>query len=194
MSVDHHAAAEAHLGGWQTWVTANNKTWLQAGQELRKRMVAAGYDVSLGDTWALNEVPAAVRQGAGQARRNLLDFLHGLYEGDGTVPTTKGLVFVAGFGQRTQNLSVYLANMRNWLADSAFWDEAGSYVRFWAQEVYGDIRAWGVPDAPSMTRARHLAEYLMHPLVLARAGGERTAVAEAFLRQTYLPLANAAWK
>jgi hypothetical protein len=188
-----HAAAEAHLGGWQTWVTTNNKTWIQAGQEFRRRMAIAGYDVALGDTWALNEVPAAVRQGAGQSRRNLLDFLHGLYEGDGTAPTN-GLVFVAGFGQRTQNLSVYLSNMRGWLADSGFWTEADAYVRFWAQEVYGDVRSWGVPDAPGMTRAQHLAAYLMHPLTLARAGGERTASAEAFLRRTYLPLANAAWK
>ena len=151
-----HAAAEAHLGGWQAWVTANNKSWIQAGQEFRKRMAVAGYDVSLGDMWALNEVPAAVRQGTGQARRNLLDFLHGLYVGDGTPPATKGLVFIAGFGQRTQNLSVYLTNMKGWLADSAFWTEADGYVRFWAQEVYGDVRAWGVPDAPGMTRAEHL--------------------------------------
>lgn len=189
-----HAAAEAHLGGWQAWVTANNKSWIQAGQEFRKRMAVAGYDVSLGDMWALNEVPAAVRQGTGQARRNLLDFLNGLYVGDGTTPATKGLVFIAGFGQRTQNLSVYLTNMKGWLADSAFWTEAEGYVRFWAQEVYGDVRAWGVPDAPGMTRAEHLAAYLMHPLTLARAGGDRTAAAEAFLRTTYVPLANAAWK
>ena len=49
-------------------------------------------------------------------------------------------------------------------------------------------------DAPRMTKARHLIEYVMHPLGLARAGGERTAVAEAFLRRAYVPLANAAWK
>ena len=188
-----HAAAEANLTAWQAWVNTNAKTWVQAGQEFRRRMVTAGYDVSLGDTWALNEVPSSVRVGSGQARRNLLDFLRGLYEGDGAEPT-KGLVFVVGFGQRTQNLSVYLTNMRAWLGDSSFWDEAGGYVRFWAQEAYGDVRAWGVPDAPRMTRAQHLAAYLMHPLTLARAGGERTAAAEAFLRRTYLPLANAAWK
>ena len=189
-----HAAAEAQLGAWQTWVITNGKTWVQAGQEFRNRMATAGYDVSLGDTWALNEVPAAVRQGAGQSRRNLLDFLRGLYAGDGTLTATKGLVFIAGFGQRTQNLSTYLANLRGWLADAAFWTEAGVYVRFWAQEVYGDIRAWGVPDAPRMTRGEHLTAYLMHPLTLARAGGERTAAAETFLRATYVPLANAAWK
>ena len=180
-----HAMAEAHLTSWQNWVTTNNKTWVDAGKEFRRRMVVTGYDVSLGDTWAMNEVPSSVRQNAGQSRRNLLDFLKGLYEGDGSAAPTKGLVFVVGLGQRTQNLSVYLGNMRGWLSDSAFWSTADAYVRFWAQEVYGDVRAWGVADAPRMTRSRHLIEYVMHPLNLARAGGEQTAVAEAFLRRTY---------
>ena len=189
-----HAMAEAHLTAWQSWVTRNGNTWLEAGKEFRKRMAAAGYDVALGDLWALNEVPSAVRQGVGQSRRNLLDFLRGLHEGDGSSAETAGLVFVVGLGQRTQNLSVYLTNLRNWLADSGFWEEAGPRVRFWAQEVYGDIRAWGVPRAPEMTRARNLSNYLLHVLELARAGGERSAAAESFLRRTYVPLANAAWR
>ena len=84
--------------------------------------------------------------------------------------------------------------MRGWLADAGFWTEADAAVRFWAQEVYGDIRAWGVTDASRMTRTRHLIDYVMHPLLLARAGGERTSAAEAFLRRTFLPLGNAAWK
>jgi hypothetical protein len=189
-----HAMAEAHLTAWQTWVTTNRRTWLDAGKEFRRRMVTAGYDVALGDLWAMNEVPSSVRQNAGQSRRNLLDFLHGLYEGDASTGTAKGLVFVVGLGQRTQNLSVYLGNMRGWLSDAPFWTEADAYVRFWAQETYGDVRAWGVPSAPRMTKARHLVEYLMHPLNLARAGGERTTAAEAFFRRAYLPLANAAWK
>ena len=189
-----HAMAEAHLGGWQAWVTANNKTWEEAGRLLRQRMVTQGYDVTQGDIWAMNEVPAAVRQNAGAARRNLLDFLKGLYGGDGSAPPTPGLVFVAGFGQRTQNLSTYLANMRGWLSDSSFWTEADGYVRFWGQEVYGDVRAWAVPGTPRMTRAQHLIDYVMHPDALARAGGGQTAAAEAFLRRTYAPVANAAWK
>ena len=189
-----HAMAEAHLTAWQTWVTTNNRTWTEAGREFRRRMATAGYDVSLGDLWAMNEVPSQVRQNAGQARRNLLDFLGALYEGDGSAAPTKGLVFVVGVGQRTQNLSVYLANLRGWLADSSFWTAADASVRFWAQEVYGDVRAWGVAGAPRLTKARHLIEYVMHPLGLARAGGVRTAVAESFLRRSYVPLANAAWK
>jgi hypothetical protein len=185
--------AEANLSGWQTWVIANGKTWVQAGQEFRRRMAAAGYDVTLGDLWAMNEVPSSVRQNAGQSRRNLLDFLKGLYEGDGSA-STKGLVFVTGFSQRTQVLSVYLNNMRNWLADNAFWTEAGGYSRFWAQEVYGDVRSWGVPGEPLMTRARHQIEYLLHPLVLAEAGGESSAAARALLREQYVSLASAAWR
>ena len=189
-----HAMAEAHLASWQSWVIANGKTWVDAGKEFRKRMTATGYDVSLGDLWAMNEVPSAVRQNAGQSRKNLLDFLEGLYEGDGSAAPTQGLVFIVGLGQRTQVLSVYHATMRGWLSDSAFWSTADAYVRFWAQEVYGDVRAWGVADAQRMTRTRLLIEYVMHPLELARAGGWRTAAAEAFLRRTYVPLANAAWK
>ena len=60
-----HAMAEAHLTGWQAWVMANNKTWIEPGREFRRRMVTAGYDVSQGDLWALNEVPSSVRQNAG---------------------------------------------------------------------------------------------------------------------------------
>jgi hypothetical protein len=189
-----HAMAEAHLTAWQNWVIANNKTWIEAGRLFRERMAAAGYDLSLGDTWALNEVPSSVRQNLGQSRRNLLDFLKGLYEADGGDSSTKGLVFVVGFGQRTQNLSVYLANMQGWLSDSGFWSEAGSYVRFWAQEVYGDVRAWGVPETPRMTRTEYLLDYVMHPLALAQAGGDSSAAAADFFSRTYVPLANAAWQ
>jgi hypothetical protein len=189
-----HAMAEAHLTGWQAWVIANNKTWVEAGREFRRRMAAAGYDVSQGDLWAMNEVPASVRQNAGSARRNLLDFLKGLDEGDGSTAPTKGLVFIVGFGQRTQNLSVYLGNLRSWLSDSGFWAEADGYVRFWAQEVYGDVRAWAVPDTPRMTRANHVIDYVMHPHALAVAGGDRTSAAASFLARAYVPVANAAWR
>jgi hypothetical protein len=188
-----HAMAEANLSGWQAWVIANGKTWVEAGREFRRRMATAGYDVALGDLWAMNEVPSSVRQNAGQSRRNLLDFLKGLSEGDGTQPT-KGLVFATGLGQRTQNLSVYLNNMRGWLADGPFWSEVAGYVRFWTQEVYGDVRAWGVPREPLMNRARHQIDYLLHPLFLAEAGGESSAAAAAFLRGGYVSLANAAWR
>jgi hypothetical protein len=188
-----HALAEAHLGAWQTWVNNGNGTWIEAGRLFRTHMAEAGFDVSLGDGWALNEVPSSVRQNAGQSRRNLLDFLKGLYEGDGTAPA-KGVVFVIGVGQRTEPLNVYHATMKGWLADTAFWTEVDTYVRFWAQEVYADVKYWGVPGSPRMERTRHLIAYVMHPLALARAGDDSSAAAEAFFRRAYLPLENAAWR
>ena len=44
----------------------NNSTWFDAGVEARQRMAAAGFDVSKGDTWAVNEFPSSVRVGHGQ--------------------------------------------------------------------------------------------------------------------------------
>ena len=38
-------------------------------------MAATGYDVAAGDTWALNELSSAVRQGTGNARANMRAFL-----------------------------------------------------------------------------------------------------------------------
>src|SRR4029077_17318502 len=44
-----HTLAEINWAGWQTWVAQNNATWFEAGVEARRRMAAAGYDVSKGD-------------------------------------------------------------------------------------------------------------------------------------------------
>ena len=59
-----HALAEINMSAWATWVADNGGTWYSAGVEARRRMAAAGYDVSLGDTWAVNEFSSAVRQGS----------------------------------------------------------------------------------------------------------------------------------
>ena len=44
----------------------------------------AGYDTSLGDLWAINELPSGVRSGAGaaQLRQDVRDFVHGLRTGE----------------------------------------------------------------------------------------------------------------
>ena len=81
-------------------------------------MAAAGFDVSAGDTWALNELSSAVRKGTAAARRNALDFLHGL-AADGT----KGIVFAAGVGQSTPDPSQYKVNLQDWLQDGGFWTD-----------------------------------------------------------------------
>ena len=81
-------------------------------------MAGAGFDISTGDGWALNELSSAVRGGTGAARRNALDFLHGLAS-DGT----KGVVFIAGIGQSTPDLTQYKVTLQDWLQDGAFWTE-----------------------------------------------------------------------
>jgi hypothetical protein len=75
-----------------------------------------------------------------------------------------------------------------------FWSSIAGAVRFWAQEVYGDIRNWAVPGASRNDRTRHLAEYLMHGAELAAAHDDAvTEPAHELMERTYVPLANAAW-
>ena len=187
-----HALAEIHFTTWSRWVTSTGSSWHTAGVTARQRMAEAGYDVSRGDSWALNELTSAVRRGDGNARTNVREFLRGLYEGDGTRPT-KGAALVIGFGQRTGDVSVYQNTLQSWLADSAFWTEMATYVSDWSQEVYGDIRAHAVPGSPTTLRREYLNDYLQHKLVLAGAGPPEIEPARAFLREAYSPLANGAW-
>ena len=136
-----HALAEINVTGWTAWVATTGKSWYEAGVEARRRMAAAGYDVAAGDTWALNELSSAVRQGIGDARANMRAFLKGLYDGDGVLPSARGAVFVAGIGQATGDLSVYQARLQDWYEDAEFWTDLSRYASDWSQEVYGDVRA-----------------------------------------------------
>ena len=131
-------------------------------------MAATGYDVSAGDTWALNELSSAVRQGTGNARANMRAFLNGLYDGDGTLPPARGTVFIAGIGQATTDLSLYQARLQDWYEDSAFWSDLGRFASDWSQEVYGDIRHYAVPGATREARRDLLNEYLQHQSVARR--------------------------
>ena len=151
-------------------------------------MAAAGFDAAAGDTWAMNELSSAVRTGAGNARRNALDFLHGLAS-DGT----KGVVFAAGVGQGGTNLTPYKVNLQDWLQDGGFWSEAAAYVSDFAQENYGDIRTYAVGGSTPAQRRDAMAQYLGHELALANAGPGATASARALLNTTYVSFGNAAW-
>ena len=91
---------EVKLNLWASYAAANG--WYAAGVEVRREMTAAGYNTSLGDTWAVNEVGepsntamgVAVVKNTGTARQDLRDFVRGLYTGvDGT--PDPGLVFAA---------------------------------------------------------------------------------------------------
>jgi IPT/TIG domain len=190
-----HALAEINMSAWSGWIAdAPGRTWYQAGVAARGRMAAAGYDVSLGDTFAVNEFSSAVRQGSGTARADARNFVHGLFDGDGTLPTSRGTVFIVGLGQGTTFLSTYKTNLENWLQDSDFWTDMSAYVSDWSQEVYGDFRNYGVPGSTLPTRRDYLNDYLEHEIVLAGVGPDTIATARTYLQQAYSPLANGAWQ
>jgi hypothetical protein len=188
-----HAVAEISYRGWGNWVADNNSTWYAAGVEARRRMGAQGFDVSAGDTWAVNESSSAVRTGTDAARQNLRDLVRGLYTGSGGTPV-KGAVFVVGVGQTAVDLSTYKGTLQQWYADNAFWNDMTSYVSDWSQELYGDIRRYAVPGAPPDLRRDELNAWLQHALSLANAGPPEVGPARSFLQATYSPLANAAWR
>ena len=189
-----HALAEIHVAGWTTWLANNpGKSWYDAGVEARRRMAAAGYDVSLGDGWALNELSSAVRVGNGNARANMRSFVRGLYEGDGTLPRVRGAVFITGMNQGTGELSVYQARVQDWYEDAGFWEDMSAYVSDWSQELYGDVRSYAVPGAALDARRDSLDDYLQHQVTLARVAPSSASAAATFLQSASSPLANAAW-
>lgn len=182
-----HPMGEIHYATWSksVGVDPETPTYYDAGVKAGRVFAAAGYQ-----TWALNEFGSAVRQGQPNERAHAAQFVVGLRDGSGV----GGLVFVTGVGQLTSPLDVYRGNLQNWLLDSLFWSSLSDAVRFWAQEVYGDVRAWAVPGASRNERTRHLADYLMHGENLAESLGDAAAPARALLRRTYVPLGNLAWR
>ena len=51
-----HAMPELKLSDWTAYVAQNGNDWYAAGVHVRDLMVTAGFDVSKGDIWAINEV------------------------------------------------------------------------------------------------------------------------------------------
>jgi hypothetical protein len=196
-----HAMTEVRLAPWTNWVQTNGKTWFEAGVEFRRRMVTAGYDVGQGDTWAINEVGAPsgtvmgvdVLTNSGTARADFRDFLRGLYTGAPGMPPAPGTVFVANPTQITTDLAQHRERLQAWYGDAPFWEDMSRYVRFWAQETYADVRAWGVAGTTLDERAARLDEYFRHGRLLAEAGPGSTEAARAFLASAYVPLANASY-
>jgi hypothetical protein len=188
-----HAMAEIHFSAWVDWVAETGSSWYAAGVTARQGMANAGYDVSKGDTWVVNEASSAVRRGIGNARSNLSELLRGLYEGDGSQPT-RGAVLVIGVGQQTPDVSLYQTTLQSWYEDSAFWADVSTYVSDWSQEVFGDVRNWAVPGVSNAVRRDYLNDYLQYPLVLARAGPNTIETARSYLQNALSPLANGAWE
>ncbi len=185
------ALAEISWNGWKAWVTQNNSTWFEAGVEARRRMAAAGFDVSRGDTWAVNEFPSSVRVPSAD-RQNARELVRGLYTGD-SGPSVKGTVFIVGVGQAVADTTPYQTNLQNWLGDAAFWTDMNAYVADWSQEVYGDYRKVAVPGTTPQQRRDYLNDYLQHQIALARVAPPVVEPGRTFLQTTSSPLANAAW-
>ncbi len=184
-----HALDEINYTGWSSWVSAGSGSWFDAGVTARQRMSAAGFDVTAGDGWLLNELSSAVRAGTGVARQSALAFMHGLAD-DGV----KGVVATAGVSQSTPNLSQYKVNLQGWLEDSGFWTEAAGYVSDWAQENYGDVRDYAVAGSTPADRAAAMMQYLGHESALAAVTPAVVgAPVQALLSASYVPFGNAAW-
>jgi len=192
--------AEMTLGtdtGWAKWVaSASGRTWRDAGIEMRKRMVAAGYDFSRGETWLLNEADRSTRRDElPYPRQAIRDVVHGLALGDGTGPVVPGIVELGiQYSHQTMPDLVELkAETKSLLGDSAFWEDLGPYVAFFAREAYADARRWGVTGSSLPERAEHLSDYFHHLLNLAEDGPEEVESARRFLRRAFMPFGNATW-
>ncbi len=135
------------------WVASTGSSWFTAGVTARERMAAAGYDVTQGDTWALNELTTAVRRGDGNARANVREFLRGLYEGDGERPTRGDRPHrrLRSAHERPHRLPEHASELAR---GQAFWTDMATYVSDWSQEVYGDLRAHAVPGEAVADPAR----------------------------------------
>ncbi len=191
-----HAVAEIHWTAWSGWVAADvGRTFCAAGIEARRRMVQKNYLVELGDTWSINEFPSTVRRGDGNARQNAQDFVRCLYDGgDGSLAPSRGNVFIVGVGQGTRPTTVYKGQLRDWFGDSAFWTTMAQSVRWWGQEAYGSPPFTMAAGTSRNERSRSLSDYLYAITNLAESGPDEIAVARDFLRDSYYPLSNAAWR
>jgi len=187
-----HAMAEIHWATWRKWVQSTGRAWYDAGVEARRRMAAAGYDVTRGDTWAVNEFPSSVRRNLGTARTDARQFVAGLYEGDGR--PAQGAIFVIGVMHGTTDASLYKSTLKSWLGDTPFWLDMQRAVRFWGQEVYGDARRWGVPGAPPPVRRDYLNDFLQHAARLGAVAPDDYGAARSFLERAHTPIANAGWQ
>jgi hypothetical protein len=188
------AMAEFAWGDWRQWIeqSPGTRNWEQAGKLFRQSMTAAGYDVSYGDTWAVNEFPSSTRTGALDVWTHEASAVKGLYEGDGSA-SSAGVVYLVGMSQGLTYFSEYKPNIENWLQQDSFWNAMDQYVRFFAEEVYADPHYNCVIGSNVQDDADHLNAYLEHIPRLAAAGGTRTATAHAYLQHAYVPLVNEAW-
>jgi hypothetical protein len=174
--------------------------WYLKGVVFRKWMARAGYRVSQGDGWHLNEVPSTWTQSL-RVQHAMRAIAHGLHDGDPDDPNpearlpVKGVLLMNGLGQTTK-APVYTATT---LGHRRLWEDMDKWVDHFAVETYLhrggpvcnggaigaqttaiDAMAFGLPD-----RARSQFE----------RGGRRSAArtAHAYLEAHYTPMLDMAW-
>lgn len=202
-----HPVAEMTLGevtGWANWV-AQGRTWFEAGVEFRRRMADAGYDVTAGETYLINEFDRTTMLDAARTdgrpwpafrRSEMRDLMRGLYYGLPGMPTSAG-VTEFGISFRHQDIPFveqYRAELQGFLADAPFWEDVDRYIRWVAVESYGDTRLWAPPGSSRNQRRRHLDDYIFHVMELARTGPDSVETARDVLERKFLPLLNAGWR
>lgn len=214
-----HPMAEMTLGppgqagtvgtGWYAWVNDPNavprRTWYDAGVEFRRKMVAAGLDVTKGETWLLNEFnrstvrdsPPGSSLEPYYSRADMRELVRGLYEGDTGMPPVPGAVEI-GINYTHQDMpdadvALYKEELKDFLLDSPFWADMDGRVRWMIKEAYPDARKHGVPDSTRTKRRRQMEQYLFHMADLAADAPKEASVAKEFLRDTYMTLGSATW-
>lgn len=185
-----HAMAEFSWSGWAEWIARSPGTrdWQLAGQTFRQRMADAGYDPAAGDIWVINEFPSDTWDGGGSVLADERTAVRSLAH-DGV----KGVAFIAGVGQSTQNFAWYKPNIANWLSQSDWWVDMNHAVRWMSYEVYAEPHDNCVIDSNVVDDADQLNLYLEHVPALAEHGGGATATALSYLSRAYVPLVSAAW-
>ena len=161
-------------------------------------MALAGYDASLGDSWAINEIGAPTTAQMG------IDVLRNVGTARARICATSsrsppaparrapGSIFAADPLQVTDDLSTYKQAL-SWYRDAPFWDDIGRYVQFLGAGPT-PTRSWGVAGSTLAERTAYLSDYFESGSRLAAAGGDGTAAADAFFDRAYVPLANAAFR
>jgi hypothetical protein len=196
-----HAMPELRLPDWAAYVAQNGNDWYAAGVHVRDLMVTAGFDVSQGDIWAINEVgtPSGAQMATDvfdnvdDSRLHLEQFVDGLYTGEPGMPAAPGLVFAANPTQITTDLTAYKHGLDSLYQDAGFWTALSGKVRFWAQETYADARTWGAAGSTLDDRTAHLENYLQHGALFVQADRKASAAARDFIAATYTPVGNSAY-
>jgi WD40 repeat protein len=206
-----HPVAEFTTGeetGWANWVNepGTNRTWFDAGVEFRREMADAGYDVTKGETWLINEFDRSTARDAPRTppdhdwpaarRADMRDLMRGLYQGAPGMPPAPGIAEI-GIHFRHQNIpnvDEYRHDMQGWLADTSFWADADRYLRWIAVENYPDSRLWAPPGSTLQDRSRHLQAYIFHLLELVRSDPGVPQLTRSFFERKFLPFANSGWR